>query len=136
MLQERFREFARDTGHMGQERVDGVNRQADELINSGHGDAAAVADWKDGLNEAWDDLLELLDTRTQILDASFELHKFYHDAEEVLAGVTDKRRKLPEEAGRDSNAVDLLQRAHGAFERNVRALGAQVSGTGKSWHVV
>ncbi len=36
MLQERFREFARDTGNIGQERVDGVNRMADDLINAGH----------------------------------------------------------------------------------------------------
>ena len=77
MLQERFREFARDTGNIGQERVDTVNHMADELINSGHSDAATIAEWKDGLNEAWADLLELIDTRTQILAASYELHKFY-----------------------------------------------------------
>ncbi|KAG7280294.1 hypothetical protein CRUP_026835 [Coryphaenoides rupestris] len=109
MLQERFREFARDTGTIGQERVDAVNRQADELINAGHGDAATVAEWKDGLNEAWADLLELIDTRTQILAASFELHKFYHDAKEVLARILDKHKKLPEELGRDQNTVRLLQ---------------------------
>nr|XP_057921393.1 spectrin beta chain, non-erythrocytic 1-like isoform X1 [Doryrhamphus excisus] len=126
MLQERFREFARDTGNIGQERVDVVNRQADELINRGHGDAATVAEWKDGLNEAWADLLELIDTRTQILAASFELHKFYHDAKEILARVVDKRHKLPDEAGRDQNTVDLLQRAHTAFERDIQALGTQV----------
>ena len=61
MLQERFREFARDTGNIGQERVDAVNQQADELINSGHADAATIAEWQDGLNEAWADLLELID---------------------------------------------------------------------------
>ncbi|XP_061889345.1 spectrin beta chain, non-erythrocytic 1-like isoform X2 [Entelurus aequoreus] len=126
MLQERFREFARDTGNIGQERMDAVNRQTDELINCGHGDAATVAEWKDGLNEAWADLLELIDTRTQILSASFELHKFYHDAKEILARVADKRQKLPNEVGRDQNTVDLLQRAHITFERDIHALGMQV----------
>ncbi|XP_077585265.1 spectrin beta chain, non-erythrocytic 1 isoform X3 [Stigmatopora nigra] len=126
MLQERFREFARDTGNIGQERVDGVNRLADELINGGHGDAATVAEWKDGLNEAWADLLELIDTRTQILAASFELHKFYHDAKEILARVLDKHKKLPEELGRDQNTVETLQRMHTAFEHDIQALGTQV----------
>ncbi|XP_077469904.1 spectrin beta chain, non-erythrocytic 1 isoform X2 [Stigmatopora argus] len=126
MLQERFREFARDTGNIGQERVDGVNRLADELINAGHGDAATVAEWKDGLNEAWADLLELIDTRTQILAASFELHKFYHDAKEILARVLDKHKKLPEELGRDQNTVETLQRMHTAFEHDIQALGTQV----------
>uniref|UniRef100_A0A8C4Z8L5 Spectrin beta chain n=1 Tax=Gadus morhua TaxID=8049 RepID=A0A8C4Z8L5_GADMO len=126
MLQERFREFARDTGTIGQERVDAVNRQADELINGGHGDAATVAEWKDGLNEAWADLLELIDTRTQILAASFELHKFYHDAKEILGRILDKHKKLPEELGRDQNTVETLQRMHSTFQHDIQALGTQV----------
>ncbi|KAI3352715.1 hypothetical protein L3Q82_020167 [Scortum barcoo] len=126
MLQERFREFARDTGNIGQERVDAVNRLADELINTGHGDAATVAEWKDGLNEAWADLLELIDTRTQILAASFELHKFYHDAKEILGRIVDKQKKLPEEVGRDQNTVEMLQRMHTTFEHDIQALGTQV----------
>uniref|UniRef100_I3JIG6 Spectrin beta chain n=1 Tax=Oreochromis niloticus TaxID=8128 RepID=I3JIG6_ORENI len=126
MLQERFREFARDTGNIGQERVDAVNRLADELINAGHSDAATVAEWKDGLNEAWADLLELIDTRTQILAASFELHKFYHDAKEILARIVDKQKKLPEEVGRDQNTVETLQRMHTTFEHDIQALGTQV----------
>uniref|UniRef100_A0A8C4HVK3 Spectrin beta chain n=1 Tax=Dicentrarchus labrax TaxID=13489 RepID=A0A8C4HVK3_DICLA len=126
MLQERFREFARDTGNIGQERVDGVNRMADELINTGHGDAATVAEWKDGLNEAWADLLELIDTRTQILAASFELHKFYHDAKEILGRILDKQKKLPEDVGRDQNTVETLQRMHTTFEHDIQALGTQV----------
>ena len=126
MLQERFREFARDTGNIGQERVDTVNRQADELINAGHGDAATIAEWKDGLNEAWADLLELIDTRTQILAASYELHKFYHDAKEILNRILDKHKKLPEELGRDQNTVETLQRMHTTFEHDIQALGTQV----------
>uniref|UniRef100_A0A673C022 Spectrin beta chain n=1 Tax=Sphaeramia orbicularis TaxID=375764 RepID=A0A673C022_9TELE len=126
MLQERFREFARDTGNIGQERVDAVNRLADELINAGHGDAATVAEWKDGLNEAWADLLELIDTRTQILAASFELHKFYQDAKEIFGRIVDKQNKLPDEVGRDQNTVETLQRMHTTFEHDIQALGMQV----------
>ncbi|MGH0152180.1 UNVERIFIED_CONTAM: hypothetical protein FKN15_051328 [Acipenser sinensis] len=126
MLQERFREFARDTGNIGQERVDAVNQMADELINSGHSDAATIAEWKDGLNEAWADLLELIDTRTQILAASYELHKFYHDAKEILGRIHDKHKKLPEELGRDQNTVEALQRMHTTFEHDIQALGSQV----------
>ncbi|KAL4640816.1 spectrin beta chain, non-erythrocytic 1-like [Arapaima gigas] len=126
MLQERFREFARDTGNIGQERVDAVNQMADELINSGHSDAATIAEWKDGLNEAWADLLELIDTRTQILAASYELHKFYHDAKEILGRILDKHKMLPEELGRDQNTVETLQRMHTAFEHDIQALGTQV----------
>lgn len=132
MLQERFREFARDTGNIGQERVDTVNHMADELINSGHSDAATIAEWKDGLNEAWADLLELIDTRTQILAASYELHKFYHDAKEIFGRIQDKHKKLPEELGRDQNTVETLQRMHTTFEHDIQALGTQVGETLRS----
>ncbi|KAI4790788.1 hypothetical protein KUCAC02_034405, partial [Chaenocephalus aceratus] len=77
MLQERFREFARDTGNIGQERVD-------------------------------------------------TLHKFYHDGKEILLRIVDKQKKLPEEAGRDQNTVETLQRMHSAFEHDIQALGTQV----------
>lgn len=60
---------------MGQERVDAVNRTIDELIDAGHSEAATMAEWKDGINESWADLLELVDTRAQLLTASYDLLK-------------------------------------------------------------
>lgn len=60
---------------MGQERVDLVNQTIDELIEAGHSEAATMAEWKDGINESWADLLELIDTRAQLLMASYELLK-------------------------------------------------------------
>lgn len=55
--------------------MDAVNRAIDELIEAGHGEAIAMADWKDLINESWADLLELIDTRAQLLNASYELLK-------------------------------------------------------------
>lgn len=59
----------------GQERVDMVNQTIDELIEAGHTEAASMAEWKDGINESWADLLELIDTRAQLLTTSYELLK-------------------------------------------------------------
>lgn len=60
---------------MGQERVDTVNQIIDDLIEAGHSEAATMAEWKDGVNESWADLLELIDTRAQLLTASYDLLK-------------------------------------------------------------
>ncbi|XP_066515119.1 spectrin family protein isoform X2 [Hoplias malabaricus] len=128
MLRDKFREFARDTSAIGQERVDAVNGQADELIESGHPENASVAEWKDGLNEAWADLLELMDTRTQMLAASYELHRFHQDAREALGRVKEKRDALAgAELGRDLNTVQHLHRQHTAYEHDVQALSGQVT---------
>uniref|UniRef100_A0A8C7A2V8 Uncharacterized protein n=1 Tax=Nothoprocta perdicaria TaxID=30464 RepID=A0A8C7A2V8_NOTPE len=126
MLRDKFREFSRDTSSIGQERVDGVNALADALIAAGHSENATVAEWKDGLNEAWADLLELIDTRSQMLAASYELHRFYHDARETLTQVQHKQKQLPDELGRDLNTAEALQRMHTAFEHDIQALSTQV----------
>ncbi|XP_055520757.1 spectrin beta chain, non-erythrocytic 1-like isoform X2 [Leucoraja erinacea] len=126
MLRDKFREFARDTSSIGQERVDSVNRLADEQIDLGHPENATIAEWKDGLNEAWADLLELIDTRTQMLAASYELHSFYHDARDTLDRVQEKEKQLPEEMGRDLNTVERMDRMHTTYEHDIQALSAQV----------
>lgn len=68
---ERFIQFSRDTEATGTERVRSVNAMADQLISNGHNDSAVIAEKKDGLNEAWQDLLELIDTRTQVQFENF-----------------------------------------------------------------
>ncbi|XP_037544037.1 spectrin family protein isoform X1 [Nematolebias whitei] len=127
MLRDKFREFARDTSTIGQERVDGVNALADDLIESGHPENASVAEWKDGLNEAWADLLELIDTRTQMLAASYELHRFHQDAMEVLGRIKEKKEALPSDLGRDLNTVQHLHRQHTNSENDIQALSGQVN---------
>lgn len=43
-----------------------MNSIADSLIAASHSDSATIAEWKDGLLEAWQDLLEMIETRTQV----------------------------------------------------------------------
>ncbi|XP_060033349.1 spectrin beta chain, non-erythrocytic 2, partial [Erinaceus europaeus] len=126
MLRDKFREFSRDTSTIGQERVDGANALANGLIAGGHTARATVAEWKDGLNEAWADLLELLDTRGQVLAAAHELQRFLHGARQALARVQHKQQQLPDSVGRDLNSAEALQRCHCAFEHDIQALSAQV----------
>ncbi|XP_005384433.1 PREDICTED: spectrin beta chain, non-erythrocytic 2 isoform X2 [Chinchilla lanigera] len=126
MLRDKFREFSRDTSTIGQERVDSANALANGLIAGGHAARATVAEWKDSLNEAWADLLELLDTRGQVLAAAYELQRFLHSARQALARVQHKQQQLPDGTGRDLNAAEALQRRHCAYEHDIQALSAQV----------
>lgn len=83
VLQEKFTKFASETNSIGQQRMEQVNKMVNEMIDCGHSDAATIAEWKDGLNESWADLLELMETRRQMLAASHQLHKFFTDCKEV-----------------------------------------------------
>uniref|UniRef100_A0A670J6R8 Spectrin beta chain n=1 Tax=Podarcis muralis TaxID=64176 RepID=A0A670J6R8_PODMU len=126
LLRDKFRDFTRETGNIGQERVDGVNLIIEQLIDAGHPEAATIAELKDSLNESWADLLELIDTRIQLLAASYELHKFFYDGGEILVLIEEKHKELPEELGRDVNTAESFHRMHTAFERDIHLLGQQV----------
>ncbi|KAK2520457.1 hypothetical protein Q9966_013385 [Columba livia] len=126
LLREKFREFARETGSVGQERVDRVNLAIEDLIDAGHTEAATMAEWKDGLNESWADLLELIDTRMQLLAASYDLHKYFYDGAELLALIAARRQELPQDLGEDAGTVEAFHRMHSAFERDLQLLETQV----------
>ncbi|MGH0129988.1 UNVERIFIED_CONTAM: hypothetical protein FKN15_025849 [Acipenser sinensis] len=128
LLQEKFTEFASETGSLGQERVSAVNQMADELIDYGHADAATIAEWKDGVNEAWADLQELMETRAQMLAASHQLHKFFDDCRVVLSQIEDKQMRLPEVRARQGGSANTssLQRLMHSFERDIQQLVTQV----------
>uniref|UniRef100_A0A665VLF3 Spectrin beta chain n=1 Tax=Echeneis naucrates TaxID=173247 RepID=A0A665VLF3_ECHNA len=126
LLRDKFRDFARETGMLGQERVDFVNQTIDELIEAGHSEAATMAEWKDGINDSWADLLELIDTRAQLLTASYELLKYFDDGKELVAQIHEKQKELPEDVGEDFSKAESFHRMHAAFERDITALGKQV----------
>merc|ERR1719312_395077 len=126
LLVDRFREFARDTDAIGSERVAAVNEIADSLISVGHTDAALIAQWKDSLNDAWADLGELIDTRSQMLQASQELHKYFHYCKDVLSRILEKQNSMSDELGRDGASVAMLQRKHQNFLQDLSTLQSQV----------
>merc|ERR1719391_1063426 len=127
LLIERFREFAKDTESIGTERVAAANDIADSLISVGHTDAATIAQWKDSLNDAWADLLELIDTRNQMLEASRELHKYFHGCKDVLSRILEKQNSMSDELGRDGATVSMLQRKHQNFLQDLSSLQVQVT---------
>jgi spectrin beta len=128
LLRERFAEFTRDTKEIGKLRVGAANEYCDNLIDQGHTDSAEIAEYKDRINEAWADLSELMVTRTQLLKAAWDLHKFLCDCHDVLERILEKSQCIPEEHGNDAKTVASLQRQHAAFEHELSRLGQQVEG--------
>ncbi|CAH8502625.1 unnamed protein product [Schistosoma bovis] len=128
LLRERFAEFSRETNELGKYRISAANELCNALIGQGHSEAAEIASWKDRINEAWADLLELIDTRIQLLKTAWDLHKFLADCQDVLDRIVDKVSSIPEEVGRDAKAVAALQRKHNTFECELARLGSRVEG--------
>lgn len=103
-----------------------MNIIIEQLIDAGHSEAATIAEWKDGLNEMWADLLELIDTRMQLLAASYDLHRYFYTGTEILGLIDEKHRELPEDVGLDASTAESFHRVHTAFERELHLLELQV----------
>lgn len=127
LLLDRFKEFSKDTETTGNEKVAYCNESADALIEAGHMDSAAIAELKDSLNDAYADLLELMQTRVQMLQASHRLHKFFHDCKDVYSRIIEKQNSMSDELGRDAQSVTALQRKHANFENDLLTLSTAVS---------
>ncbi|XP_077537730.1 spectrin beta chain isoform X4 [Haemaphysalis longicornis] len=126
LLRERFNAFREETRGTGEERVQRASQQAEQLMTGP--DAAQAAQWKDALQEAWADLLELMDTRAQVLAASWDLHRFFHDCRDIHQRILEKQNGMSEELGRDAVSVSNLQRKQANFENDLQTLGSAVEG--------
>ncbi|GAV05346.1 hypothetical protein RvY_15494 [Ramazzottius varieornatus] len=128
ILRERFDRFCEETEAVGVERVRQANEDANSLIRAGHSDAPLIAQWKDRINEAWENLRELMETRKQLLTASYELHKFFWDCKDLLSRIHEKMNTVSDDLGRDSGSISAQQRKHATFIQDLVPLGQQVEG--------
>ncbi|UJR25857.1 hypothetical protein I4U23_007207 [Adineta vaga] len=126
MLLDRFAAFAQETEQIGNERLQHANEMIDILIANGHVDSAQIAELKDTLNESYQDLLEMIETRLQSLKASWELQKFLHDCKEILLAMQERKNAVPDEIGRDQQSVQQLLRKHQQFETELVLLAQDI----------
>lgn len=127
MLRDRFNTFAKDTETIGSDRVQQTNDAADILINSGHIDSAQIAQYKDNLAESWADLLEMIETRKQVLNASWQLQKYFYDCKDTHSRIIEKEKSVPDDLGRDSVSCSNLKRKHNLFENDLATINASVN---------
>ena len=61
-----------------------------------------------------------------MLEASRQLHKYFHDCKDVLGRILEKQNSMPDEVGRDTGSVSALQRKHTNFIQDLQGLQQQV----------
>uniref|UniRef100_A0A5K3EXK4 PH domain-containing protein n=1 Tax=Mesocestoides corti TaxID=53468 RepID=A0A5K3EXK4_MESCO len=127
-LQDRFSQFAKNTQVEGARRLRAMLFRIDQLIARGHRNRNEIALGKDQLNEGWADLIEMIDTRKQLLRSSIEMHRFVSDTQYLEAQIHDCYQHMPIEPtidmviGRDTpnvkatGGIASLQRKHVALQ--------------------
>ena len=62
-----------------------------------------------------------------MLAASYELHKFYYNAKEVLELLEEKHDEMSQELGKDAQTVTVLKRKHEAYQSDLHTFKQAVS---------
>lgn len=62
----------------------------------------------------------------QMLAASRELHKYFHDCKDILNRILEKKNSMSDELGRDAGSVHTLLRKHQNFIQDLQTLQSQV----------
>ncbi|VDM31473.1 unnamed protein product [Hydatigera taeniaeformis] len=96
-LKDHFDQFAKCTRKEGERRVKAMLFRMDQIISKGHKNRSEIALAKDGLNEDWADLLEMITTRGQLLKSALTLYRFFSDAQYLEMQIEEFYQYLPEE---------------------------------------
>ena len=114
ILTEKWESFCAETKRLGAEKVSKARLESEKIIERGHSHSHKVETWRATIDEMWDDLLELMETRKQMLESAYRRHKYTNDAKELLDRLDQKSVQL----GESSDIAQLLDEA--------RALKSQV----------
>lgn len=71
--------FNKETVQTGSQLVSDLSTKCVHLIALGKSDSVIIASIKDNINEIWAELLELIETRKQLLKAALNMHRFVND---------------------------------------------------------
>ncbi|XP_066281028.1 spectrin beta chain, non-erythrocytic 5-like isoform X2 [Branchiostoma lanceolatum] len=125
VLLSKFEDLKHKMGQ-GQRRFQQCERNAARLVEMNNSYSPAIQERQEGLRESWTLLQEHTKAREEKLVAAEEIHRFNRDAAEAMSRIQEKYAAIPDDLGRDLNAVQSQQRRHEGFENELVALEAQL----------
>lgn len=117
ILVEKWDSFCSETKRLGTEKVTKARSESEKIIEKGHSHSHKVETWRATVDEMWDDLLELMETRKQLLESAYRRHKYSSDAKELLDRLDQKSAQLAQ----SSDTAQLLDEAR-ALKDQVRLM--------------
>ncbi|XP_030854700.1 spectrin beta chain, non-erythrocytic 5 [Strongylocentrotus purpuratus] len=124
-LSKKFDEFCRHV-ETGMDQFKRCDKQVQSLVAERYEQSDSLIEKQDSLQQALDMLMDRLNSRREKLEAARQIHQFNRDYEEAMSRIQEKYAIIPEELGKDVNAVQSLVRKHEAFESDLVALEGQL----------
>lgn len=125
-LEKKFDEFMNDIA-ANSSRIQVANSLADTLVKGGHTDKEIIENRRTSLNERWNALQGLSQSRRNTLEAAQQIHRFNRNVDDTKARFNEKDTVLSsDDYGKDVYSVQELQRKHDAAVRDLLALESKV----------
>ncbi|XP_067682927.1 spectrin beta chain, non-erythrocytic 5-like isoform X3 [Haliotis asinina] len=125
ILKSKFEEFKRKV-EAGSERFNRCERLAKWLLDDKGPHTVQVQQRQEHLRDAWNTLLEQIESRDSKLQGAEDIHRFNRDVEEALSRIQEKESSIPDDLGRDYYTTQKYLKKHEAFENELVALEAQL----------
>ncbi|XP_014681189.1 PREDICTED: spectrin alpha chain, non-erythrocytic 1-like [Priapulus caudatus] len=100
-----------------EDRMNEMNKQADELADSEQFDADAILERKNSINTRFEHIRGLATGRRDRLNEAHTLHQFFRDLDDEESWIREKKLLVSsDDYGRDLNSVQNLRKKHKRFE--------------------
>ncbi|XP_064623906.1 spectrin beta chain, non-erythrocytic 2-like isoform X3 [Lineus longissimus] len=121
-MKRKFKNFLTDL-LANKDRINKINHQANEIINTGHSEKDSVKARQKEINDRWDRLNRLKLEREKTLEGASSVELFQQTADEAKDWMQEKLNQLDnDDLGKDMNSVKALQRKHQNLERELDPL--------------
>ncbi|KAI3381483.1 hypothetical protein SNEBB_001982 [Seison nebaliae] len=108
VLRERFDDFANETRSTGNEHINRARQLSSKLIDASHPESIKISEWTNNVSEVWQELLELMKTRSAMLQAAYEQRKFLAECEDALTMIDEKKVLLKDDEINDDDDTDSI----------------------------
>jgi spectrin alpha len=116
------------TNHVQEEKIAQLQEFANQLIQSRHYDAPAIAERRAAVLQRWSTLKSALNQRRSKLGESQSLQQFQREAEEAEAWIAEKMQIASDESYKDPTNLQGKLQKHQAFEAEVSANEERIFG--------
>ncbi|XP_043302195.1 spectrin alpha chain, erythrocytic 1 [Cervus canadensis] len=126
VLHKKFEEFQADLA-VRKERVNEVNRYANECAEGRHPELPSIESKQNEVNAAWQRLHDLALQRQKMLSSAADLQRFRRDVTEAIQWIKEKEDQVTsEDYGKDLVSSEALFHSHKTLERNLAVMNDKV----------
>ncbi|XP_044800096.2 spectrin alpha chain, erythrocytic 1 [Bubalus bubalis] len=126
VLHKKFEEFLVDM-QVRKERVNEVNRYANECAEEKHPELSSIQSKQKEVNAAWERLHGLALQRRKMLSSAADLQRFKRDVTEAIQWIEEKEAQVTsEDYGKDLVSSEALFHSHKTLERSLAVMNDKV----------